>query len=290
MHLVKSPDEPIVQELVKNAIIASVPERETELRSMWDTNKDNLCFQIYHERSDILLDAGAYKFIRFTPKTARLFWLGSFIAWEGYRKIEESRANHTNPDLKIFRLLLSEFDRLYDCDDVDNVAMPIGIPAPETFPCSSDEIEVQAAAKISIISLSWAFLHEIKHIKHQQAGTSAPNDDSDASRKEELSCDEFATKFIFEKINKIPNASPKEKESMIKLRETSIYFSIFTMLLISKGHWDKTESHPSMQERIKNITNTIDSINTTRNEDALEIGQMAIAALGYVFNNPPKLI
>jgi hypothetical protein len=33
-------------------------------------------------------------------------------------------------------------------------------------------------------------------------------------------------------------------------REVSIYFALFTMVLAAKDHWQETDNHPAMQERI----------------------------------------
>ncbi len=43
-----------------------------------------------HEGENIIMDAGAYRYVRFNHRVLRAFWIAGYTAWEGYRLIAES--------------------------------------------------------------------------------------------------------------------------------------------------------------------------------------------------------
>lgn len=94
-----------VQDAVKQLVIGSAPERTADLADMW-LDLEPL-FQIADDLNPdgrIIMDAGAYRYVRFNPRTQRSFWIAGYTAWEGYRLVAES------PDLQ--RLDTSRFAAL----------------------------------------------------------------------------------------------------------------------------------------------------------------------------------
>ena len=80
-----------VQEAIRNLFVGCVPERKTELENYW--NNLSPVFQIVpdvHENERLILEAGAYRYVRFNRRVVRAFWIGAFTAWEGYRAVAES--------------------------------------------------------------------------------------------------------------------------------------------------------------------------------------------------------
>jgi hypothetical protein len=180
----------------------------------------------------------------------RAFWLASFIAWEGYRAIADS-ASDDAIDLGTFSGMIGVFDQVLTAPDLNTVVFPLTVPEPGVYPDAESHPEERATAELATFATGWAFLHEIRHLQHQQDGTSAGMGASKAQcHAEEFSCDGFATDFLLSSIDRyafrenVPAALVRQK------REMGVYFALFTMTLISREKWAESESHPPIQERI----------------------------------------
>lgn len=78
-------NDQVVQAAVMNLFVGCAPERRDELDAM--VRELQLQFQVHndnHADGKFIFDAGAYRYIRFNPRSMRLFWLGAYIAWEGF--------------------------------------------------------------------------------------------------------------------------------------------------------------------------------------------------------------
>ncbi|MBK9496615.1 MAG: hypothetical protein IPO08_19365 [Xanthomonadales bacterium] len=254
-----------VQEAVKAMFLGCAPERKQELEELWKENE--LRFNVLPDtgrNGKVILDAGQYRNIRFNHRILRAFWVSSFAAWEGYRRCAED-----DPDQQSFRNMLECVSNILSADDPLSVPLPDGIPEPGTL---DGILETQrAAAELSIFAVCWALLHEVKHIKHQRGGTSAPFDDVEESHAEELSCDEYATLFLLNQADKYSEPHSVETRRVMQKRQAGIHFALFSLTLLSVKKWEKSKSHPSVEARIMQIWRIMA-------KSPLNIGASAMAA------------
>ena len=103
-------------------------------------------------------------------------------------------------------------------------------------------------------------------------------------RAEELSCDEFATRFILDQVEAYARSTNEPVLSVRRKREIGIYFGAFTLTLIAKDHWGESDTHPAVQTRIDAIVQQIGS-HSTRMSDA--IAHAAHAALWNIWPDAP---
>lgn len=91
----------------------------------------------------------------------------------------------------------------------------------------------------------------MRHIRHQREGTSAALEaPPDAKRTEELSCDEFATRFMLERVREFAAQHEKDPELARHKRELGIYFAMFALTLMKNGNSDDSATHPAIQTQI----------------------------------------
>lgn len=240
-----------VQEAARRLFEGVVPERSEDLRALWNQ---------YQPRFNLLTDAGPeglfvmgaglYREVVFNQRALRAFWLASFIAWEGYLKVHEvATAGEANFDrfndmIDVFLLVLVASDPL-------DVELPEGVSEPGLYPDPNKYPQERAAAELATFAAGWAFLHEVRHLKHQQDGTSAAHDaPARDQHKEELSCDEYATTFILDGVDQYAGEQGVDTDKVRQKRELGVYFAMFAMTLIGAGRWNASDSHPAMQARI----------------------------------------
>lgn len=244
----------LLEAVIQNMFFGIVPEQKNEISELL---KDlQIVFKILpdeHKDGRIIMDAGLYRFVRFNHRVVRSFWIGAFAAWEGYRAIAESD-DISAVDIDKFKEFVASFEATIENQNADEDPLPHGIPEPGFLPDKTDDPEGRAVAELAIISLGWAFLHEIRHIRHQKEGTGAGLfGKPECNRKEEFSCDEFATKFILEKVEKYSDDSGDDVSLVQRKRELAIYFALFSLTLLSKDNWEESDSHPAVQERINAV-------------------------------------
>lgn len=113
------------------------------------------------------MDASLFRYVRFNHRVVRSFWIGAFAAWEGYRAIAESD-DISAVDIDKFKEFVASFEATIENQNADDDPLPHGIPEPGFLPDKTHDPEDRPAAELAIIALGWAFLHEIRHIKHQR--------------------------------------------------------------------------------------------------------------------------
>jgi len=187
-------DDSSVQTAVRNLFIGSAPERESELAEMW--KELDLIFQLtpdIHEGDRIIMDAGAYRYVRFNHRVLRAFWIAGYTAWEGSRTVAEAPSLQAL-DLTRFRELILSYESCLASTEADLEALPVGVAEPGQYPDANTDPQGRAASELATIAVAWALLHELRHIRHQREGTGADpySDDEMAKHDEELSCDAFA--------------------------------------------------------------------------------------------------
>lgn len=262
------------------------PERAAELRGLWARYAP----EFQHLDDDgpdgtYVLDAGLYRFVRFNHRVMRLFWLGAFIAWEGYSALHHQLLPHNEPVFERFKAMLEVFDVMLRAQDSSAVPMPAGVPEPGAFPADA---QARAPAELAVFSVGWALLHEFKHIQHQQEGTAAPHDAPPKKlRADEYICDEYATRFI---LDRVPDYAQENGVADVRVRfkrQVGIFFALFTMALILRERWGETDTHPALQDRITAVRRAMGLGIEIAPADAIAFA--AFAALRQIYPSAPQL-
>jgi hypothetical protein len=275
-----------VQEAVRALFEGVVPEKTVELKNLWDTYSPRFnILQDITQDGRFIMEAGAYREVHVNHRTLRAFWFASFIAWEGYRAVAKYLVDGSFDAAKL-TAMLETLGRILDDDDPATVPLPIGVPEPGVLPDVTISAEARAAAELAIFAVGWAFLHEIRHLKHQQEGTAVPRNGEPAKRRaEETSCDEFATRFILSDVasyaasNRVPPNLVRQK------RELGIYFALFALAVISRGKWGESDSHPSLQDRISAVS----EIMKQDNDVSVAVAALAFSSLRAIWLEAPVL-
>lgn len=258
-----------IQSAARSLFEGVLPERQEELRALWsqysprfnilmDTGPDGL----------FVMDAGAYRDVRFNHRALRVFWLGAFIAWEGYRAIAEGLRDGAI-DSSRFTKMIHCFSAMMKGEDSENVPLPEGVSEPGDYPDAVLYPQMRVSGELATFAAAWAFLHEIRHLQHQQemtsSGVNAPMMENHA---EEFSCDEFATRFMLDRTADYAARENVSADKVREKREIGIYFALFVLTLVGKDHWGQSGSHPAIQRRIDAVMRQMGS-DGTRLSDAV---------------------
>lgn len=275
-----------VQTAALNLFFGCAPERRAELEAMAEDLQ--LEFQLHddnHEDGKFIFDAGAYRYVRFNPRSMRLFWLGAYIAWEGF---SATPMQHGQPaDLARFRALLDTFEQILAAEDPDAIAWPAGVPQPGAYPGAEADSEAQAAAELATIATGWGLLHETRHARHQQERTAEiPDDHSpEEARAEETSCDAFASTFLTERIGDYAAQHHVAEDKVWQKRQLGIYMGLFTIALVGKDNWQTTATHPALADRLAAAKAVFAG---HRSDGADNVAELAFQALGAVWPGAPR--
>ncbi|WP_369721320.1 phage exclusion protein Lit family protein [Bradyrhizobium sp. LLZ17] len=280
-------DDHSLQTAVRDLFIGSAPERESDLVGMW--KELDLIFQLtpdMHEGDRIIMDAGAYRYIRFNHRVLRAFWIGGYAAWEGYRTVAESPSLQAL-DLTRFRELVSAYESCLASTEADLEALPVGVAEPGQYPDANIDPQGRAASELATIAVAWALLHELRHIRHQREGTGADphSEDKSAKHAEELSCDAFATTFLLEQIDLY--ATGQSADLVRQKRQLGIYFGLFAVTLLAKDKWGESKTHPAVQVRIDAVRTLMAD---QKSDIAAAMAHFAFAVLGIVWPGAPSHI
>lgn len=274
-----------VRTAVRNALLGSAPERESELVSLWDLLEPR--FQLTadtHDGERLVMDAGMYRFVRFNHRVVRAFWIAGFAAWEAYRVVAETP--ELDPlDLKRLKELVDAFERVLESDVPELEALPKDVPEPGHY----DEIpQLRAPGELATLAVSWALLHEVRHLKHQQDGDAADPYEADPTkrRNEELSCDAFATQFLLDQFDAYAQREKVSPNLVRRKRELGIYFALFAMTLMARDKWSASPTHPSIQTRI----NAVRALMGSQHDEVAEaIASLAFATLHALMPGSPGI-
>ena len=270
-----------LRDTVHRMLLGVTPERAEELQHYW--GEFGLQIQMLDDDGPdglVVLDAGGYIFIRFNHRVMRLFWLASFALWEGYA------AHHcyvTSGETDLTR-----FEEILDCFEATRIAANVDmVPWPDFIPPAGDLVDhvpgdaARVGGELAILGTGWAVLHELQHLIHQQAGTSAPWHDVEACKREEHSCDSFATAFLIERIAGQAAATGQLAAGISAKRQTGIYCAVFALTLLSRANWGPGERHPALQERIDAIAAVMDAHRTSKVAAIIAVSAFASLKLAY---------
>ena len=271
-----------VQQVARSLFVGVAPERSQELEEFWHRYTPRFNF-IEDNGPDgaFVMCAGAYREVYFDLRVMRAFWLAAFIAWEGYWSFNESLGRN----MLRFREMIDCFIEMRYADDPLTVALPEGVPELGVYEDGALQAKVRVAVDMANFAIGWALLHEVRHIKHQQDGTSADDDASPVERRaEELSCNEFATRFILDQVEAYARSTNVPVADVRQKREIGIYFGAFALTLIAKDRWGESDTHPAVQTRIDAMLQQMGSYDT-RMSDAIAHG--AHTALWQIWPDAP---
>lgn len=278
-------DDESIQQVARQLFEGVAPERHAELEEYW--NRYQPCFNLLFDTSaegTLIIGAGAYRYIQFNHRIMRGFWLAGFIAWEGYKEVH-NYVTTKNADFRRFNEMIETFYAILRASNSATVPMPEGIPEPGIYPDLEKSAEKRAASELATFAVGWALLHELRHIQHQQEGTSASKDaPPEEKHAEELSCDMFATQFLLERVDDFASSQNVEGKQVRLKREIGIYFALFAITLLSRDCWGDSPSHPAVQARIDQVIKHMNG-NGTRISDA--IAHAAFGALWFQWPEAP---
>ncbi|WP_186130416.1 phage exclusion protein Lit family protein [Burkholderia gladioli] len=274
-----------VKTAVRNVLLGSAPERESELASLWSLLEPR--FQLTADTYDgarLVMEAGMYRFVRFNHRVVRAFWIAGFAAWEAYRVVAET-PEFEPLDLKRLAELIDAFERVLESDAPELEALPKDVPEPGHY---DGNPQLRAPGELATLGVGWALLHEVRHLKHQQEGDSADpyEEDPTQRRNEEMSCDAFATKFLLDQLDAYAQRENVSSNLVRRKRELGIYFALFAMTLLARDKWGASQTHPSIQARIDAIRALMGS---QRDEVAEAIASVAFAMLHTLMPGSPGI-
>jgi hypothetical protein len=280
-----SRDDPAVQAIVRGLVTGSVPERTAEIDRLWARYSPHFVMTgDVHERNHFILDAGSGR-IRYNHRAARTFWLGGFVAWEAYLTAHRA-ADDGKVDLTRLDELISAFRRMMASSEPDKEALPAGVPEPGIYLQGGGNQQARAAGELATIALGWAVLHELRHIQHEQDGTGSPVFFGPEAHAEEMSCDRFATEFLLDRVSDHAAAESVAVRCVRQKREIGIGFALFTMVLLTEGHWEESDSHPPLQDRLDRV---VASLERPLSDEFCAVVLGAFAVLKCAWPNSPTI-
>jgi hypothetical protein len=277
---------PTLRDVVHDMFLAVAPERAAELQFYWYEYSPQ--FQILEDDGPdgpIVMDAGGFFYVRFNHRVMRLFWLASFALWEGYAAYQHYVSTQ-EANLTRFSAILDCFEATHAVVDVETVPWPDFLPLPGELVDHTEGDPARVGGELAIFGVSWAVLHELQHLIHQQAGTAADWDDLEACKLEEFSCDAFATTFMLERIDEHAAATGQSTSVIAAKRQLGIYSALFAMTLLSRASWGPGQRHPAVQERVDAVMNILDAHGTSKVGAIIAVS--AFSSLQLAYPNAPN--
>ena len=276
----------IVTEHLLALFLGVAPEREEELQKL--LNQYSVVAHVVADDADgnlPVMDAGAYVIVRFNHRILRAIWLLSFSAWEGYIATHvEAQPLDATEALRRFKSTLDTAMQVCAAENPDSIPFPKGIPQPGILEDHQPDSYARVAAEIAIFAAGWALLHETRHLMHQQEGTSGVGT-AEERHKEELSCDEFATRFLLEKVDEYAVSHGESKELVTMKRQIGIHFAMYALAVIGRDNWGESSTHPAIQSRIDQALSIMEEEGFSKG--AAIIACASFAALRREFPNAP---
>jgi hypothetical protein len=279
-------DDEAIQTAAKSLFLGCAPERSADLDQLWRDYSPK--FQLtddLNEGRHVIMEAGAYRFVRFNHRVLRAFWLASYAAWEGYTAAHRTLTQNTPIDLKRFSSLLTAYYGVLSSDRPDLELLPPGVAEPGEYVDRNRDAESRAAAELATFAVGWTLLHEVHHLQRQQDGTSADPHEAGPTRRreEELCCDLYATRFLLQDVAKYAATESVAPELVHFKRQLGIYFALFGLTLLAKNNWGDTSTHPAVQTRIDAVHRATEP----RSEVAYAIAHVAFASLRALWPSVP---
>ncbi|MCJ2143212.1 hypothetical protein MKL20_24685 [Methylobacterium sp. E-066] len=244
----------------------AVPERETELRTLWGQQVDRVR----------LLDAEKfllhqlYGTIQVNEIALRQIWLTGYAAWraiEAYSDpLKDASQNHrafdplawnTDPTQAgldaDFDGVLGEVGKLSKVRSLNDFDWPADVPFPEVglkLPVAGEK----AAFDLVCMAGAYVFAHEIRHALFEAAGD-APDD----ILKEELACDAWALGLMLDGAEDYERQHHPDLHGSVRAKRIlGILIAQLTILAVTpRPLWDNSTDHPSVRDRLRAVLDAV---------------------------------
>ena len=123
-----------IQLAAKQVFEGVAPERAADLNALWE--RYNPKFHLLPDAGPdglFVMEGGRFRDVAFNHRALRAFWLGSFIAWEGYLWTHEHVSGRT-ASFDRFESMVATFHQILTEEDPLSVALPTGVPEPGNYP------------------------------------------------------------------------------------------------------------------------------------------------------------
>jgi hypothetical protein len=253
---------------LRNIILQAAPEREAEISSLW--SRFDVEIRASEEESHFGLRGGSFGKIWISGKDARLIWLISFSSWQaveafaGY--VWEQIASGSEIDFDAIHLTTAEGDAfrryqeflekaftLRDVVSSHDFVWPPDIPFPgPDLDRNALTISERASYDLAHFTMAFVVLHELRHVIFALEGN-AP-----APKDEELLCDAFACDFMLTEVERYSAQSGEPALAVYRKRAIAVILGLtLPLTVVDVGYWNGTTEHPSLRQRIQEITERI---------------------------------
>ena len=253
------------KEIVRNLMIAVVPERGDEFVCLWDKYNPNV--ELVSDAKRFTLNANRDR-IQLDTKIMDIFWLICFGGWRAIECYSPHVVCSISSQKNISTLLkvdddLSEVERAYkerraaaqtfiEAEDIQNAPWPPDLPKSNANRDAFDDDQYKSAFDLTCLAIGFAMFHEFRHVMLDKEDI-RPAD----LREEELTCDVWAREFITAKLESYARANGHRFEEV--LRKRSMGFAIAALVLHEiTPFWERggNSSYFSVATRMEAILNS----------------------------------
>ncbi|WP_072688637.1 phage exclusion protein Lit family protein [Acinetobacter baumannii] len=259
-------DNYYTKEVVKKLILAAAPEREEELKKLWELYSPQI--ELIDDKQGFCLEAGAFELVLFNHKSMAQLWILGFsaqFAFHAYSPYliylissklpivsevfqQDNLTVHVSNKAKI---LLHSTVKLNEIQSIEAFDWPIEVPEPSEG--KPQDINGSMVFDLLCIGAAYCFLHEIKHVIFKKTGEEID------IHEEEFACDAFAREFLLEEIGIYSQQTDFNIENLTMKRAMSISLTSLLLLIITPhSKWGGSQSHPSIIERILSLIDYLD--------------------------------
>jgi hypothetical protein len=255
-------EEQELTEAVRQLILESAPERRAELEVLWDRYSPT--FAHANDESGFKMEGGAFGLIIFTPRTAGQIWILGFAAWKALEAycpylflripITPSVMSDDPDQVRAEKALSDDLRKVRELKDIENLGefeWPATILGPGSGPPTSTRD--RAIVDLIKIAMAFTFLHEVRHAMFREDGDS-PQD----RVEEENECDNFAKKFLLERLTEYCASSNYGDQEVLNKRMMGILLGAFVILEITpKAKRGGTDEHPPVALRFQRLIDVV---------------------------------
>ncbi len=254
--------ESLTESAVKRLVLAAAPERESEFENLWSEFTPQIEF--IQDKEGFSLEAGAFDIIIFNHKSMSHLWILGFAAQYALHayspylvlsqilKLSITSKSFTDHDETIQIInkakgLIGKTLELNQHYSIDDFQWPEGVPEPSDGKPS--DVDGSMVFDLLCMGGAYCFLHEIRHLMLKSNSSVTPHD-------EEMECDLFAREFLLAEIDNYSKASGFPIDAVKTKRAMSIGVTALLLLVLTpKRKWGGSLSHPSIVNRISELTN-----------------------------------
>lgn len=237
-----------------------VPERNDDLKKLFDRYQPR--FTLVDDLDDdglpaLVMRGGVYVHVHANHRVFRLFWYGCYVVWDAYAEGAHALLEGREARPEALKGLVALLEQTLRAPDPTQVVWPAGYPEPGDLRPAGASNEVIAAGELATFASAWALLHELRHLQHQQEGTSSTDGSRIEKHKEELDCDRYAARFLLDQIDTYSNSTGDDPNKVRQKRRLGIVFGLLVLSAMKGQHQDASETHPSSRERLLSMIREI---------------------------------